>query len=284
MTLGGIAPYFGSKREMAPQIVSHFGQHHFYAELFAGSLAVLLRKPPCRQEVVSEKNPWVVNLIRCLSDETIARNLWAKMESRLVSESEFGRMVEYMADHDAGVEDYVNRGECCTAYAEAFLLVSWQGPSGLAGTTRKPRLAVRNTTSGGSVVARWRAVSESIPEWHERLRNVEFRDTDALALAGRLPDEDGATVYCDPPYLSDTRSAGRYACDFIEADHEHLAVKLRRFQKTRVVLSYYDSPKLDALYPGWRKVVLSAPRKMKHVAGGEQQTVDAPEILLINRD
>lgn len=282
--LGGIAPGFGSKRELAPQIVAHFGPHDQYWETFCFSCSVLFAKAPCRHEIVSEKSPWVANLIRCLSDESIARILWERMRSRPVSESEFDGMAEYMAEHARDVEEYLADGECCTSYAEAFLLVSWQGPSGLAGTTRKPRFAVRNTTSGGTVAARWKAVADSIPEWHERLRNVEFRSRDAFELLPQVPNRDGTVVYCDPPYLAETRTPGRYAHDFTEADHERLAEELARFTKTKVVVSYYDSPRLDELYPGWRKVVLTAPRKLRHTTGGGQESVAAPEVLLINRD
>lgn len=278
--LGGILSYFGAKREMAPQIVSHFGKHDQYFEIFAGSLSVLLAKEPCRHEVVSEKNQDVANLIRCLSQEESAAELWKASSLAPVSETLFAEAAERLADPfdgDSGLAWRVMR-------ACDFLLVSWQGPSGLAGTTRKPRFAVRNTTSGGTVAARWRAVAESIPAWHERLRNVEFRCRDAFDLAGAAPDRDGTVVYADPPYLDATRAAGRYACDFTPHDHAKLAVVLNRFRKAKVVVSYYDAEILKAYYPGWKRVELAAPRKMKHVTGGGQQQVAAPELLYINRD
>jgi len=275
----GILGYFGAKREMAPQIVSHFGRHHFYAELFAGSLSVLLEKEVCRQEVVSEKNPDVANLIRCLSHEEHARRLWAAASRWPVSEVLFYEALWRLQNLPV-----VEGGPADFGRAFDFMLVSWQGPSGLTGTTRKPRFAVRNTTSGGTVVARWRSIAESIPEWHERLRNVEFRDRDAFSLAGCLPDEEGAVIYADPPYLSDTRTPGKYAFDFTPEDHVRLAEALGRFREAKVVVSYYDSDRLAELYPGWKKIFLTAPRKLGHVTGGERQSVAAPEVLLTNRD
>lgn len=277
--LGGIAPYFGAKREIAPQIVSHFGPHDQFWECFAGSLSVLLSKTPCRHEIVSEKNPDVANLIRCLSQERYAVELWNIASFAPVSEVLFSDAVGRLAE-PANADPF----GADVARAADFLLVSWQGPSGLAGTTRKPRFAVRNTTSGGTVAARWKAVAESIPEWHERLRNVEFRSRDAFELLPQIPNREGTVAYLDPPYLSDTRTAGRYSYDFTPKDHRRLADELELFTKTKVLVSYYDSPTLDALYPGWKKVVLTAPRKLRHTAGGEQGSVAAPEVLLINRD
>jgi DNA adenine methylase len=279
--LGGILSYFGAKREMAPQIVSHFGPHTQYFEPFAGSLSVLFAKEECRHEVVSEKNPDVANLIRCISNQQIAEFLWRQADSALVSEAMFaeaaGRLSESMGS-------YTLRTGGNPMRAFDFLLVSWQGPSGLAGTTRKPRFAVRNTTSGGTVAARWRAVAESIPWWHERLKNVEFRFRDAFELIDVCPDQEGTVIYADPPYFSETRTAGAYAFDFSDEEQVRLADCLGRFKKTKVVLSLYQCEKADSLYSGWKVVKLDAPRKLKHTAGGEQQTVAAPEVLYVNRD
>lgn len=287
--LGGILPYHGAKREMAPQIVSHFGQHDQYFEIFAGSLSVLFGKEPCRHEIVSEKNPDVANLIRCLSNDNYAMFLWGMASSALVSESQFAdaaaRLSKPLVLRDGQDVDELRACD--------FLLVSWQGPSGLAGTTRKPRFAVRNTTSGGTVAARWRSVADSIPEWHERLRNVEFRCKDAFELIAACPDREGTVLYSDSPYHRESRTGGDYAFDFDKpmvvdgkerCQHEVLAESLARFKKTKVVVSHMSGPIIDALYSSWRKVPIKATKKMKHTTGGTQDQVDAGEVVFINRD
>ncbi len=287
-TLGGILPYHGAKREMAPQIVSHFGPHDQYFEVFAGSLSVLFGKEPCRHEIVSEKNPDVANLIRCLSFPEDALNLYHRAKVHPVSESRFTVAAERIGLRvfDENRDDPLER-------AFDFLLVSWQGPSGLAGTTRKPRFAVRNTTSGGTVAARWRSVADSIPEWHERLRNVEFRCKDAFELIAACPDREGTVLYSDSPYHRESRTGGDYAFDFDKpmvvdgkerCQHEVLAESLARFKKTKVVVSHMSGPVIDDLYSSWRKVPIKATKKMKHTTGGTQDQVDAGEVVFINRD
>jgi hypothetical protein len=89
MNLTAPLPYFGSKRLLAPQIVAHFGPHDTYYDLFAGSLAVLFAKEPCRQEVASEKNPDVVNLLRCLGNDPSAELLWRWTTRGPLSEVQF---------------------------------------------------------------------------------------------------------------------------------------------------------------------------------------------------
>lgn len=278
--LGGILGYFGGKRTLAPQIVSHFGDHSMYYEPMAGSLAVLLAKPACQLEVVSEKNPDVANLIRCLADEERAQCLFEATRSHLVSETMFREAAERLSEPFGWPEDDDSTNN---HRAKDFLLVSWQGPSGLAGTTRKPRFAVRNTTSGGSLAARWAAVAPAIPAWHERLRNVEFRCKDAFELLKSVPDQNGCVIYCDPPYFADSRTGGDYACDFTDAQHNELFLYLSFLKKTRVVVSYYDSPSANLLYDRWRKVPLVASRTMKHATGGSQESVSAAEVLFINQ-
>jgi len=269
-------PGFGIKRELAPEIVQHFGQHELYYEPFCFSCAVLLAKPQCRNEVASDRNPDVINLLRCLTNDNKAKQLWEFVSTAPLSETLFEEAAERLKDPFS---------EKFTMWSRAadFLLVSWQGPSGIAGTTRKPRFAVRNTTSGGSLAARWRGVAPAIPEWHTRLCNVEFRNCNAFEIIEDIPDRDGVLVYCDPPYTDDSRTGGRYLFDFTPEDHVRLRDALARFQKSRVVVSYRDCPTVNDLYREWRTVTLRASRKLKNVVGGEQEDVGADEILLINQ-
>ena len=62
-----------------------------------------------------------------------------------------------------------------------------------------------------------------------------------------------------------------------------VAAALRRFTRTRVIVSYYDDPALAALYPGWIKKLHTRTKSLvsQGKRGNLNETV-APEVLLIN--
>ena len=90
-------------------------------------------------------------------------------------------------------------------------------------------------------------------------------------------------LYVDPPYLKDTRAGGaKYLHEFEEDDHVRLAEMLGRFNQARVVVSYYDDPRLEQLYPGWtiRKCYRQKNLHVQNRRGAG--TSVAPEVLLLN--
>jgi site-specific DNA-adenine methylase len=74
-----------------------------------------------------------------------------------------------------------------------------------------------------------------------------------ISLCERFEDSDGTVNYCDPPYLV---KGAKYTHDFTSADHKRWANALQRFQRTRVVVSYY------AASPGGRKDTHNQPRRL----------------------
>jgi len=63
-------------------------------------------------------------------------------------------------------------------------------------------------------------------------------------------------IYCDPPYLQETRSSGRrYRFDYAEQDHVELLELLKRLP-CRVMLSGYPCALYDERLAGWQSVEL----------------------------
>lgn len=153
-----------------------------------------------------------------------------------------------------------------------YFLASWVVRNGVAGTARQNyQIAVRWTAGGGSPTVRFRSAVESIPAWHDRLRNVVILNRDAFKIIESIPDVAGTAIYLDPPYARETRGckdpqgSGRYLHEFQHGgggdlfdaagaadDHERLARAVRRFQNARVVVSYYDCQRIRRLYEGWQ--------------------------------
>lgn len=283
-SIGAIAPWFGSKRGMAPEIVRRLGKHRCYWDPFCGSLAVLLAKPVTSSETVNDLHGDLINLARVLKSESHATDLygrtsrWLMHEDFLLEAAQAWKMTK--DDQAPEVPD--------TDRAERFMAVSWFGRNGCAGTESYERslgskgggFCVRYTANGGHAATRWRSCVESIPAWHRRLSGVTILNRDAFEVLARIEDAKATAIYCDPPYLV---KGAEYVHDFDAEDHRRLAEALASFRLARVVVSYYEHPLLEDLYPGWQKIDCTRTKSLVNQGlrngGGAAK---APEILLVN--
>ncbi len=271
--IAALAPWFGAKRNLAARIVTEIGSHRVYWEPFCGSLAVLLAKPPCVMETANDLHGDLTNLARVLQDEQLAMSLYARTSRSLMAEELF---------HESAtiIRGSAHEGLVDLDRAYHFLLTSWLGRNGVTGTALyNTGYCVRYTSSGGHAAKRWRSVVESIPDWHDRLRNVTVLSRDAFGLIPRIEDKAGTVIYVDPPYYE---KGAQYVHDFTEAQHGDLAELLTRFKKTRVIVSYYDHAAVDALYVGWTKRVFQVTKAMANQGQRQRGAVKVSEVLFIN--
>lgn len=289
MKIRAIAPWFGGKRTLAPTIVEELGKHKGYWEPFCGGVSVLFAKARCRQEVLNDKHGDLTNLAMVLASDAAAV-LYDRAYRTVYSEAVFdackatiGRRVFEFAESAEAVERrHVDR-------AYAYLVLSWMGRNGAAGTARiNYQFTLRYTNNGGDSATRWVQVCDSIPAWHDRLRGVVISRRDAIALLDKVDDADGTAIYLDPPYLEEGdayehtfRSGGGGMFDQRD-DHARLAEAARRFTRARVVVSYYAHPRLAELYPNWtvRDCTMSKALAAQNKRGANREV--APEVLLIN--
>lgn len=281
MRIRALAPWYGSKRTLAARIVAELGPHQFYVEPFCGSMAVLLAKPVSGMETANDLHQDLVNLARVLASDR-AVELYAQASRMLMHEAVHAeckaRVVGSPCEPAPSIREV---GDEHLARALDYLVMSWQGRNGSAGTTpTNITIARRFTSNGGSGGLRWSSAVESIPEWHERLRRVAITSMDAFELIERLEDADGTVLYVDPPYL---RKTDKYIHDLADGDHLRLAELLGRFKRTRVVLSYYDEPELREWYGGWTWVECPVSKGLVNQGARDGETnVMAPEVLIIN--
>jgi DNA adenine methylase len=149
---------------------------------------------------------------------------------------------------------------------------------------------------GGDPAKRLRSATRSLIGAREKLRRFIITSRDAFRVLADVTDDPRSCVYADPPYTRASRGPGDYLFDFEDHggrddlfgenkdpdDHERLAEALNRFEHARVVVSYYDDPRLDELYPAprWRKRVLGSAAGLTNASGSTSR--DRVEILLIN--
>ncbi len=252
-----LAPWFGAKRNLAAEIVRELGPHRVYWEPFCGSMATLIVKPPCVMETVNDLHGDLINLARVIQDGTLGPQLYRRLRRTLMHETLHREAASrqnsrgYIADCPADLD---------AAYD--YFLCAWLGRNGVAGTASYNQgFCVRYTANGGHAAKRWSSVVDSIPAWRRRLRNVTILCRDAFGLLPKIDDREGTAIYVDPPYLV---KGAKYVHDFTDADHGRLAAELARFRKARVVVSYYDHPRLAELYPGWTVRRIEVSKAMAH--------------------
>lgn len=277
MKVSAIAPWFGGKRNLAPEIVAELGPHTAYWEPFCGSMAVLLAKPQCTMETVNDLHGELINLARVIRDEQLGAKLYRRLRRSWMSRDLQVEVAERCkARKNAPAEEVPSLDR-----AYDYFLASWMGRNGVSGTNSyNQKFCLRFTKNGGHAAKRLASAVESIPAWRRRMRNVTILNDDAFSLLERIEDAKGVAIYCDPPYLV---KGAKYVHDFSASDHVRLAELLHRFKRTRVVVSYYDDPRLDELYPGLRKRSIAASKALvnqgRRDAGG---AVVAPEVLFVN--
>lgn len=294
MTIKALAPWFGGKRTMAPDIVAELGKHTQFFELFCGSMAVLFAKAPSQKETVNDLHGDLVNLARVVQDVALAEALYDRLQRTLFSDG-------LLQDARRVLEHEASRWGCDRAYW--YFLASWMGRNGTAGTERVDyQIAVRWTKSGGSPTVRFRNAVDSLPAWHERLRNVVILQRDAFDIADRFEDDPATAIYADPPYAAETRSnvateagskgggGGRYLHEFKHGgsglfggdDHARLAAILRVYKKARIVVSAYECDRYRQLYDGWTFINKTRQKHLHAQNGRGARPKDAPEVLIVN--
>ena len=277
MEITAIAPWFGGKRTLAPEIVRELGGHRAYWEPFCGSMAVLFAKDPCAMETVNDLHGGLINLARVVQDDRLSVVLFSRLYRTACSELLHRDAAErYAARGYAGAPDTPD-----VDYAADYFLCAWLGRNGVAGTSSYNQgFCRRFTKNGGHAAKRFLSAVESIPDWWDRLRNVTILSADAFQLLDRIEDAEGVVIYCDPPYIV---KGSKYVHDFTTDGHRRLAETLRRFQRTRVVVSYYEHPDLAALYPDWTKRRLKATKSLVNQSMRDKGgAIEAPEVLLMN--
>lgn len=274
MKINALLPYFGGKRTLAPEIVAEFGPHRAYWEICCGSMAVLFEKEPASMETAIDLFGDLTNLAFVLQDDELSARLYGRLSRVIMSRELWEASARVVKSEPLADEPNIDR-------AFHYFVFSWIGRNGMAGTrSSNTGFSARYTKNGGHSGRRFVSAVESIPGWHHRLRPVTVMRENLFTVIPRIEDADGTVIYCDPPYLVKGAS---YVHDFVPADHQRLADLFGRFQKTRVIVSYYDHPALGELYPGWTRRRFEVTKAlvsqgMRDKAG----TTKATEVLLIN--
>ena len=102
----------------------------------------------------------------------------------------------------------------------------------------------------------WCNLPEKIMQAAERLRGVQIENRPAADLIPRFNFEN-VLIYCDPPYMLDTRHGKQYRYEMDAGDHESLLALLLK-HKGPVIISGYETELYNNMLAGWSRYKTTA--------------------------
>lgn len=242
-TIAAPAPftYYGGKQRLAAELVGLLPDSQVFVDVFGGSGAVLLARPPRndRLDVYNDADDAVVTFFRVLRDRPaeLVRALRLTPYSR--TEFEVARDTLDSGDLDeleVARRFYVRVSQ---AYAASPATSGWGGQR-----------------RGGSRVVRPITVRDHVDDLElvaDRLRAVQVDHLDWRSCLDRY-DAVTATLYLDPPYVHETRGNGgsgerAYRLELSTDDHVELVDRLLELESSWLLSGYAHGvySRLDAV-------------------------------------
>lgn len=206
-------------------------------EPFFGSGAVLFNKPRSNIETVNDLDDNVVNLFECIREnpEKLASMVYMTPYAREVYERVYREIPENKFEKALNFYIKLNMGHGFRTTGEK---VGWKNDV----QGRERAYASQD----------WCHLPEKIMQAAERLRGVQIENMPAVELVKRFNYEK-VLIYCDPPYMLETRRGKQYRCEMSDSDHEQL-LKVLLEHKGPVLISGYDTELYQEMLKGWRRV------------------------------
>ncbi|MBU2825209.1 DNA adenine methylase, partial [Acidithiobacillus ferrooxidans] len=101
--------------------------------------------------------------------------------------------------------------------------------------------------------AMMKKVDDELVRVRDRLRHVVIENEDVLEIIDRY-DSENAVLYCDPPYVEETRKGGGYAFEYSDEDHVRLLERLKQSPGYVAISGYAHPIYAEALESqGWER-------------------------------
>jgi DNA adenine methylase len=254
--------WFGGKGKYAELIISKFPEHRVYVEPFGGAAHVISQKPRATHEVYNDIDGNVINFLMVARNEPerlqnaceslpYSRSLYERWKKEQLPNGAFERAVRWFYQNRSGI----NSGNAQDVSRTGWRHSVWSG---------------QNPANG------YISACKMILTFAQRMRGVMIENIDFRDLIQKY-DSENTLFYVDPPYVGREKY---YAGGFTEDDHRDLS-KLLHSVKGKVVLSYYDDPLIQELYPDFTREPFDA---HKQIVGGSGSDIDTEELLLMNFD
>lgn len=253
MSLRPPVKWHGGKYYLSRRIISLFPPHRIYLEPFGGAASVLLNKTPVDVEAYNDLDLRITRLFRVL--QTRGREFVERLRFTPYSQYEFESAASYPAeasDFEKALCDFIRWRQSFGGQGKTWSYTTTRARGGMA----------------GDVNAWWTAIDQ-LPQVIDRLRRVQILHQPAIDAIRRF-DHPQALIYCDPPYLHETRAPGSrdvYGEEMTVNEHRELGKILNKCL-SKVVVSGYPSALYDDLFGSWRRAEFDMPN---HSAGGRKK-------------
>ncbi len=226
---------------MVKKLLKLIPPHHTYVEVFGGGASLLFAKEPSPVEVYNDLDSDLVNFFRTLRDPEKFKQFHRKVFLTPWSREEYN----FCRDTWESCEDEIERVYRWYVVARMSFSGGFGGSWGFAVTGSYRSMA--GTSSD------WLSIIEMLPEIHARLMRVQIEHDDFRQIL-KTYDTLNTFFYLDPPYVSSTRSGGKYKHEMNDKDHEELVNILLNLQG-KVMLSGYNHPIYNPLeQAGWNRI------------------------------
>jgi len=234
--------YFGGKTRIADRIAALMPAHEHYVEPFAGSLAVLLAKPPSPMETVNDLDGSLMTFWRVLRDRPADLERVCALTPHSRAEFASARRLNLAGDIDAGELETARR----------VWVQLTQGRMGRSSGWRHYQDARGSSASMPDYLAAY--VGRIMP-CAARLTNVSLEHKPALDIISMYGRHASTLIYADPPYpgLARWDSDRRYEFEMLSADEHKQFAAVVHDLPCAVMISGYDSPLYSELFGDWHR-------------------------------
>jgi DNA adenine methylase len=250
--------WHGGKSYLARRIIALFPPHVAYLEPYFGGGSILLNKRRAEVETVRDINPPLSLFWSVLGDEERFGRFFNRITTTKYEASAFALAKRYVEDPPWPLDE-IDRAE----YAAMFLRWNRMSRGGLGKDFAWSDRLRGKTQPGGPIPGdanAWRTLPGELLRAHERTRGVTvISPGPALELIQAYRGRSESLIYCDPPYLHETRTAKKaYAHEMTRDAHAELLEVLMGCEG-KVALSGYRSTLYDKALQGWRRVEFDMP-------------------------
>jgi site-specific DNA-adenine methylase len=271
MRVTAILPYYGCDRMVLESTDAWLSKTRHLGVVFAGSDSIVLRQAGKLPTVLcNDLHRHSINLGRVIASPTLKEKLAKRLAKKLFHPDE-------LSTAQAKAKAWKPTDTPDLDAATWYFISQWMGRSAMAGTKNEfsGGLSIRWGSGGGDSNRRYRSAVESLDAWHAAMLCCSFSTEDfRVFLAKSLKqDKRSHAIYCDPPFPA---GGERYLHAFTPQDHRDLRDAVAKFTATRVLMRYYDHPRVQKLYADkdkWR---------WQPVAGRKSTNDKVGEVLITN--